>query len=43
MQLFQSEPISRHITRIRGAAGEIMYLIEGTKESVLVDTGCGET
>ncbi len=41
MQLFQSEPISRHITRIRGAAGEIMYLIEGTKESVLVDTGCG--
>ena len=41
MSLFQSERISAHVTRIRGIAGEIMYLIEGSKRSVLVDTGCG--
>lgn len=38
---FESEKISNHVTRIRGASAELMYLIEGDKKAFLVDTGIG--
>lgn len=41
MEFFTSERMTPHITRIRGAAAELMYLIEGTEKAMLVDTGCG--
>ncbi len=40
-QLFKSERVSEKITRIRGIAGELMYLVEGTEEAFLIDTGVG--
>ena len=38
---FQSKKVSEHITRIRGIAGEYMYLVEGTERAALIDTGSG--
>ena len=38
---FKTEKISEHITRIHGFCTEFMYLIEGSKAAVLIDTGCG--
>ena len=40
-QFFKSERVSERITRIRGIAGELMYLVEGTEEAFLIDTGVG--
>lgn len=40
-QLFLNEKITEHITRIIGVSGEIMYLIKGSKKSILVDCGVG--
>ena len=37
----KTEKISEHITRIHGFCTEFMYLIEGSKAAVLIDTGCG--
>lgn len=41
MTNFKSEKISDSITRIFGFTGELMYLVEGTKSAVLIDTGAG--
>lgn len=41
MKLFSSEKVTNTITRIRAFSGEQMYLVEGTKKAVLVDTGTG--
>lgn len=38
---FRSEQVSQHVTRIFGFYSELMYLIEGNREAVLIDTGCG--
>ena len=38
---FKTEKVSNHITRIYGFCTEIMYLVEGEKEAVLIDTGSG--
>lgn len=38
---FKTEKISEYITRIHGFCTEFMYLIEGSKAAVLIDTGCG--
>ena len=38
---FCSERVSQHITRIFGFCSELMYLIEGSHEAILIDTGCG--
>lgn len=38
---FKTEKVTDRITRIFGIAGELMYLVEGSKEAVLIDTGVG--
>lgn len=38
---FRTEKINNHITRIIGAANEMMYLVEGDTEAALIDTGMG--
>ena len=38
---FKTERISEHITRIYGFCTEMMYLVEGEKDAVLIDTGSG--
>ncbi|MBU5481466.1 MBL fold metallo-hydrolase [Blautia sp. MSJ-19] len=40
-EFFKSQKLSDHITRITGIFGEMMYLVEGTKKVVLLDTGMG--
>jgi hydroxyacylglutathione hydrolase len=41
MASFQSEKITPRLTRIRGLAGELMYLVEAAVDAILIDTGCG--
>ena len=41
MNFFDSKKINPYITAIKSKTGEIMYLIEGTKKSVLIDTCIG--
>jgi glyoxylase-like metal-dependent hydrolase (beta-lactamase superfamily II) len=38
---FKSKKISNCVTRIFGPAGELIYLIEGSKQAALIDTGTG--
>ena len=38
---FTSERVSAHVTRIRGAISEYMYLVEGEDRALLIDAGCG--
>ena len=38
---FTTKRLNDHITRIIGAFGEMMYLVEGMEKSVLLDTGMG--
>lgn len=41
MEYFKKEPISEHITAIRGITNEIMYLVVGKEKACLIDTGIG--
>ena len=41
MEYYTSEPIDEAITAIRSKTGEILYLIEGSKRTVLIDTCIG--
>ena len=41
MLQFRSETVSKHITRIYAFSTELMYLVEGEKKDILVDTGSG--
>lgn len=41
MEVFASEKVTDHVTRIFGSCGELMYLVEGTQKALLIDTGCG--
>lgn len=41
MLKFPTETVDEHITRIYAFGTELMYLIEGTKKNVLIDTGSG--
>lgn len=41
MNLFKTEVINNHITRIISVTGESMFLVKGKKEAVLIDTGTG--
>ncbi len=41
MLQFSTESVSGHITRIYAFATELMYLVEGSRENVLIDTGSG--
>lgn len=41
MDIFSSEKLSDHVTRIIEITGTYMYLVEGTDRALLVDTGCG--
>lgn len=41
MELFTSEQITKHVTRITEITGTHMYLAEGEERALLVDTGCG--
>lgn len=41
MASIQSEKITPRLTRIRGLAGELMYLVEAADDAILIDTGCG--
>ncbi len=41
MNYYTSEKITNHITVIKSLSGELMYLIEGDKETVLIDTCAG--
>lgn len=41
MEIFSSERISPHVTRITEFTGTHMYLAEGENKALLVDTGCG--
>lgn len=40
---FKAEPVNSRITCIRSLSGELMYLIQGEREALLMDTclGCG--
>jgi hydroxyacylglutathione hydrolase len=38
---FQSESVTPRITRIRGLAGELMYLVDAAADAILIDSGCG--
>lgn len=38
---YKSEKVTEHISAIRSMTGEIMYLIEGSERSVLIDTCLG--
>lgn len=38
---FHSEKVAENIVRIRGVAGELMYLVEGTNKAALIDAGTG--
>ncbi|MGT2666915.1 MBL fold metallo-hydrolase [Streptococcus rifensis] len=38
---FRSEEVSKHVTRIYGFSTELMYLVEGEKKDILIDTGSG--
>lgn len=40
--IFKAETVSPCITRIFGVGGELMYLVEGVKKAILIDTGIGE-
>jgi hydroxyacylglutathione hydrolase len=40
-EFFKSKKISERVTRIYGPAGELMYLVEGSKKAALIDTGTG--
>lgn len=41
LEYFKSKKISESITRIFGPTGELIYLVEGSKRAVLIDTGTG--
>lgn len=41
MLQFQTETVSGHITRIFAPGTELMYLVEGSVQNVLIDTGSG--
>ena len=41
MEIFSSEKISPHVTRITQCTGTHMYLAEGDDKALLIDTGCG--
>ena len=41
MEIFSSEKISPHVTRITECTGTHMYLAEGDDKALLIDTGCG--
>jgi len=41
LQFFKTEKISDHITCITGITGELMFLVEGSERSALIDTGIG--
>ena len=41
MEYYKAERVNEHLTCIRSLAGELMYLIEGDKESILIDTCAG--
>lgn len=41
MLSFETETVSRHITRISAPGTELMYLVEGSLQNVLIDTGSG--
>lgn len=38
---FRAERVSEHITRIYAFSSELMYLVEGEREAVLLDSGSG--
>lgn len=38
---FRTEKVSERITRIYAFSSELMYLVEGNKEAVLIDSGSG--
>ena len=40
-KFFSAEKVRENIVRIKGAAGELMYLAEGTNKSFLIDAGTG--
>jgi glyoxylase-like metal-dependent hydrolase (beta-lactamase superfamily II) len=40
-KFFTAEKVRENILRIRGAAGELMYLVEGNNKAVLIDAGTG--
>ena len=41
MEIYRSEKVSEHITRIIDIAGVACYLIEGNDDACLLDTCCG--
>lgn len=41
MEVFSSEKVTDHVTRIFGNCSELMYLVEGSEKALLIDTGCG--
>ena len=41
MQAFKFQPVSRHLNRIILPCGVCVYLVQGTHEAVLLDTGFG--
>ena len=41
MQFYEYEAINDSMTVIRSMTGELLYLIEGTKKAVLIDTCAG--
>lgn len=41
MDYFKAEPVNEQVTCIRSLSGELMYLIEGEKKALLMDTCVG--
>ena len=41
MELFKTENITDHLTRIRTPFGVSMFLVQGTEKALLIDTGMG--
>ena len=41
MLYFSTETVSTHITKIYAFATELMYLVEGSTQNILIDTGSG--
>lgn len=41
MDYFSTEKISDAMTMIRSKSGELLYLVEGSKSAVLIDTCIG--
>ena len=41
MDFFSVEKVTDRVLRISGLISEFMYLVQGSRRALLIDTGCG--